>query len=151
MFWCCGLVGRESTLGENFSLWNWSAEYQSPRCSMAGGGAVVNERAPLFRFEELSDIGRADFQFERGGHAVERFHPLALHLLTVLMQVNESGRNDQVSGMDDPASGELAGRNTDNLAVEDANVAHGIEAGFGIHDTSAFEHEVELLRGHDGD
>jgi hypothetical protein len=32
---------------------------------MAGGGAVVNERAPLFRFEELSDIGRADFQFAR--------------------------------------------------------------------------------------
>jgi len=117
---------------------------------MAGRGTVVNERVPFFCFEELSDIGRADFQFERGGYAVKRFHSLALHLLTVLMQVNESGSDDQASGMDDTASAERVGRDADNLAVEDANVAHGIEAGFGIHDTSAFEHEVELLRGHDG-
>jgi hypothetical protein len=67
------------------------------------------------------------------------------------MQVNESGSDDQAAGLDDPASAQGVGRDADNLAVEDANVAHGIEAGFRIHNTSAFEHEVELLRGHDGD
>jgi hypothetical protein len=47
--------------------------------------------------------------------------------------------------MDDTASAQRLGRDADNLSVADADVAHGIHAGFGIHDASAFQHEIELL------
>ena len=105
---------------------------------------------PSFVFRNCSDVGRADFQFERCGYAVERFHALALHLLAVLVKVNESGSDHQPGGMDNPASAQRFGRDADNLSVTDANVAHGIQAGFGIHDTSAFEHQIVLLCGHNG-
>src|ERR1700690_1813146 len=115
---------------------------------MAGGAAVVNQRAPLFRLQELSDIWRADFQFERRGYTVERFHSLALYFLAVLVQVNESGSDHQPAGMDDTAPGQRVGRDANNLPVADANVAHCIEAGFGVHDTSAFEYQIVLLCGY---
>ncbi len=110
----------------------------------------MNQRVALFRFQELSDVGRADFQFERRGYAVERLHALALHLLAVLVQVNESGSDHQPAGMDDAASAQRLGRDADDLSVADADVAHSIQAGFGIHDTSAFEHQIVLLCGHNG-
>src|ERR1700691_1269700 len=115
---------------------------------MTGGGAVVNEKASVFRFQELSDIWRADFEFERRGNAVERFHALALHLLAVLMQIDESGSDHQPSGVDDTPSLQRVGRDADNHSVADPDVAHSIESGLGIHNTSAFEHEIERLRGH---
>src|SRR5580692_9703944 len=117
---------------------------------MAGRGAIVNERLSLFRLQELSNVGRADFQFERRGYAVESFHSLALHLLAVLVNVNESRSDHQPSGMDDTASTQQLGRDAHDLSVMDANVAHGIEACFGIHDTPTFEHQVVLLCAHDG-
>ena len=64
----------------------------------------MNEGVTFFGFQKLSDVGRADFQFERRGYAVERFDALALELLAVLVQVNESGSDHQSAGMDNPAS-----------------------------------------------
>ena len=61
------------------------------------------------------------------------------------MQVDESRSDDQAGGMDDAASAQRVGRDADDLSVADADVAHGIQAGLGIHDASAFEHEVVLL------
>jgi hypothetical protein len=65
-------------------------------------------------------------------------------------QVDESGSDHQPAGMDDAASAQRLGRDSGDLSVADANVADGIEAGFRIHSTSAFEHQIELLCGHNG-
>jgi hypothetical protein len=92
---------------------------------MAGRAAVVNERVTLFRFQELRDIGRADFQFERCGYAVERFHALALYLLAVLVKINESWSYYQPAGMNNPVSAQRLGRDADNLSVTDARPVSG--------------------------
>jgi len=52
---------------------------------MAGGGAVINQRAAFLAFQELRNIGHADFQFECRGHAVKRLDALACQILSVLM------------------------------------------------------------------
>ena len=117
---------------------------------MAGGGAVVNERVAFFRFQELGDVGRADFQFERRGDAVQRLDALALDLLAVLVKINESGSDHQSAGMKDAPSAQRIGRDAGNLAVADANVADSVQSGFWIHDASAFEHQIVLLCGAEG-
>ena len=82
--------------------------------------------------------------------AIKRLDALAGEVLAVLVQVNESGSDHQPAGMDNTAAAQRLGRDADNLSVADADVAHGIHAGLGIHDPSAFEHEIVLLCGHNG-
>jgi hypothetical protein len=53
--------------------------------------------------------------------------------------------------MDHAASARHLGRDAHNLSVADADIAHGIHAAFGIHGAPAFQHEIQLLRGHNGD
>ena len=72
-----------------------------------------------------------------------------VELLAVLVQVDEAGGDDESGGVDDAASGERVGGDAGDLAVADADVAHGVETGFGVHDAPAFEDEVILLRGED--
>jgi hypothetical protein len=52
--------------------------------------------------------------------------------------------------MDDMPSAQRVGRDADFLSLADANVAYGIHSSFGIHETSAIEHEIILLGGHNG-
>ena len=73
---------------------------------MAGGGPIVNQRVAFFIFQELGDIGHSDFHFKRGGYSVERLDPLALEILTVLMEIDESGGNYEPLGRNDAASAE---------------------------------------------
>jgi hypothetical protein len=134
-------------LDRNFAGGQRRSEYQSARRSVAGGGAVVNQRVAFFGFQELGDVGHADFQFERGSDAVERLDALAGEFLAVLVQIDKAGSDNQAAGMNDAASEECLGRDADYLSVADADVPHGIEAGFGIHDASAFEHKIILLGG----
>jgi hypothetical protein len=68
----------------------------------------------------------------------------------MLVQVNESWSDHQATGVDNTASAQQLGRDAVNPPVTDANGAHSVEAGFGIHDASAFEHEIVLLREHHG-
>ena len=110
----------------------------------------MNQRVAFFGLQELSYIGHADFQLEGRGDTIKRLDALACEVLAVLVQVNESRSDHQPAGMDDAASAQHLGRDAHNLSVADADVAHGIHAGFGIHDASAFEHEIVLLRGHNG-
>jgi hypothetical protein len=63
--------------------------------------------------------------------------------LAVLVQINKPRRDHQSAGMNKAPSAQGLGRNAANLSVADADVAHGIHAGFGIHDAS--EQEIELL------
>src|SRR6516165_5256095 len=110
----------------------------------------MNQRPALFRFQKLSDIRRADFELERHGYTVERLNALAFHFLAVLVQVNEPRSYHQTLGMDYPFSGQHVGRDADDLSVAYSDVSHAIQAGFGIHDTAAFEHEIILLCRDDG-
>jgi hypothetical protein len=146
------LVGRGSTLGQDDPGLGGQrgSEYQGSRCHVARRGTVVNQRAALFSFQEPSHVGRTDFQLQSRGNTVERLDALACKLLAVLMQVNESRSDNEPAGMNDATAAQRLGRYAGNPAIADADVAHGIRACFGIHDLSAFEHNIKLLRGHRG-
>ncbi len=110
----CGvLVGRRATLWQDSS--NARVRTDNPwvkRCTeherscrhMACGSSVVNERLPFFELEELSHVGYADLHFKRGGYSVESLHALAGEFLAMLMQIDESGSDDQSCRMNDTAS-----------------------------------------------
>jgi len=104
----------------------------------------------LLPCQKLRNVRCADLQLQRCGDTIKRLGALACEVLGVLMQINESGSDYQTAGLDDAASVQGFGRYADNLSVADANIAHGIHAGFGIHDASTLEHEIVLLRGYDG-
>ena len=108
----------------------------------------MNQRMAFFRFQEFGDIRRAYFQLQSGRYPIECLHALACEVLRVLVQVNESGCNDQPIGLDDTVPVERVGRNADNLSVADADIAHRIQSGFGVHDSSPCEYKIVLLRGH---
>ena len=59
-------------------------------------------------FEELGDIGGANFHFQSGSYAVEGFDALAGEPLTVLVQVNEAGGHHEAGDVDRTAPAQRA-------------------------------------------
>ena len=116
---------------------------------MAGRSSVVNQRMTFFRFQEFGNIRRADFQFQRRGHTVERLHPLARQVLTMLVQINKSGRNNEACGVNHATTAHCLGSYPHNLPVADADISHGIQSSLWIHHSPALDHEIELLRHRD--
>src|SRR5882762_10127355 len=106
---------------------------------MTGRRAIVDQRVTFLVFQEPGDIGHADFHFQGRGYSVQRLDALAFYVLAVLVQIDESGSDDQAVAVNDTPPAQRFGRDADNLPVADADVAHGIEAGFGVHDASALE------------
>ena len=78
-----------------------------------------------------------------------RLDALAFQVLAVLVQIDESRRDHKPADMNDAPSVKRLRRDAGNLSIANADVANGIQTGFGIHDASAFEHEIVLLRRHD--
>src|SRR5580698_388245 len=124
-----------------------SAEDQRPRCGMAGGGAVVDQRLAVFGLQKLCNIGYADFHFQSSSNAVKGLDTLAFQLLTVLMKVDKSRGNHKIFYTQGPLSAERVGRNPDNLAIADTDVTDRIEASFRIDDAPAVKNDVVLLSG----
>jgi hypothetical protein len=138
------LIGGGTALGQDVSGRQRISEYQSPRSHMACRSAVMNQRVAFFAFQKLRDIRCADFQFQRHGHAVKRFNALALQVLRVLMQIDEARRHYQSVGVNHPASTQRLGRDADNLFIANPDVAHRIQASFGVHNAPIFQHQIEL-------
>ena len=113
---------------------------------MAGRGAVVDQRMAVFLLEKRRDIGHADFHLECGGYPIERLHPAAGEVLSMLVQVDKPRGYDESLGADDtlPASGSVEMRAILPLLMPTLRIA--VESGFGVHDPSAFDDEIVLLR-----
>ena len=84
----------------------------------------------------------ADLHFQCGRHAVQRLQSFAHRVLTVGVEIDEAGRDDEAGGVDgvhafEPILGYLHDR-----AVPDRDVARSIESGFRIHDAPVQDHEV---------
>ena len=97
---------------------------------MARCRAVMNQRMTFFCLQKLGHVRHADFQFERGGHAVQGFHALALEVLSVLVEIDEAGSDDQAARADHPLPAQRIGGNASDLAAGDADVADGVETRF---------------------
>jgi hypothetical protein len=103
---------------------------------------------PGFGLQELSNVRHADFHFERRGDSIQRLDTLACQVLAMLMQINKAGSDYQTAGANDAPAAQRLGRDANNLAIANANVAHCIHTRFWIHDPAAFEHKIVLLCGH---
>ena len=106
----------------------------------------MNQRVTFFRFQEFRNVGRTDFQFQRAGHPIQCLNPLACHILTMLVQINESGSNHQPASMNHPLPIQNFSRDADNLPVANTNVPHPIEPGLGIDNAPALDHQIVPLR-----
>ena len=114
---------------------------------MTGRAAVIEERASLTLRDEASDIRHTDLHLERRRHAVERLEPVAFGVLSVGVQIDETGRHDQAPGVDDTRACQRFSCDSCNRATGDANVHHPIHARFGIDDAaSPKDHVVPILR-----
>ena len=60
----------------------------------------------------------------------------------MLVKIDEAGRNDKSCCVDDASAREWLLANSDNLIAADADVADGIQGGFGIEGASAVNHYV---------
>ncbi len=96
-------------------------------------------------FQEVGNVGNADLHFKRSGYAVEGFHASAGDVLSVLVEIDEARGDHQSLGAEHALARQGLGRNARDLAVADADIAGGVEAGLGIHRTSALDDEVVLL------
>jgi len=116
------------------------SEHQRSRRHMTRRRAVVDDRPAFLHFQECRYIGHANLHLQRRRNAVKGLHPLAFDLLPVLVQIDKPRRHHQSGGLyHAPALQRLIG-NTRDPAVTNADVAHGVKAGLGIHHPSAFEH-----------
>jgi len=68
----------------------------------------------------------------------------------MLVQINEAGSHYETCNINNAPSTQRLGRDADNLAFTDANVAHAIQASPRIDDPTAFENQIVLLRHRDG-
>src|ERR1700722_16188039 len=104
----------------------------------------------FLRFQELRDIRRSDFQFQRRGHTVEPLDALAGQALGMLGQNNEAGSHYETGNINNAPSTERLGGYADNLPFAYAHVAYTIQAGPRIDDASTFQNQIVLLRRRDG-
>src|SRR5271169_7084551 len=112
---------------------------------MARRGAVVDQRMSVFLLEKGSDLGNANFQLERGGHAVEGLHATAGDVLSVLVKIDEAWGDNHALGAENTLAHKWFRRDASNLAITDADITGCVEPRLGVHRTSAFNNEVVLL------
>jgi hypothetical protein len=99
----------------------------------------------LLQFQERRHVWNADFHFERRGHSIECLDVLAGGLLSVLVEIDESGRDHESGNMDHTLARQCFRRNAGDLSIADSNIANRIESRLRVHYASALNHEVVLL------
>ena len=78
----------------------------------------------------LADVRRAYFEFERRGDAIVDLIMLIREVLTVRVQINETGRYEEAVGVERGFTGKRRGGDGGNPVALDAYVPNGVEVGF---------------------
>ena len=112
---------------------------------MADADAVVDRGRAGAAGVPRVEVGGADFEFENGGVAVAGFEAVIGGVLAVLVEVDEAGGEGESADVEGGAAGEGFGGNGGDAAVADADMARGVEAGFGIKDAGVEEDKVVVL------
>src|SRR5262249_39587769 len=92
------------------------------------------------------DVGHANFQFQRGGDAIECFYAFTYDVLAVLVKVDESGGNDKSLRTDHLLAVKRVGGNTCDPAAIDSDIAHSIESCFRVEYATSLDNQIILLR-----
>lgn len=93
---------------------------------------------------EFLDRVRARFELERRRHAVLHLEALAERRPGVRVQVDEAGRDDEGGDIEDDGPLQRLGGDGLDLPGGDADIAHRVQPGLGIHDPSPGQDQVVL-------
>jgi len=141
-----GLVGRGARRRNDGWIVYGLTEYQSAGGGVTSGGAVIDQRAAVLVLQESRHIRRTNLHFQRRGNAIEGLQAAARGILPVLVQVDETRRDDETLGIQHAFAGQGLRRDAHDPALSEAYVADGIDARFRIHHAAALKHDVVGLR-----
>ena len=127
-------------------------EHRHPHLDVADAHAVVDQPARFPLLVPAIDIGSAHFELERGGDAVGCFVPVGFVRLSVLVKIDEAGRDDESRGVDRSPPLQRAVGDGGNLSAADSDAPDRVQSRFRIDDTTVQHDELEVLRpdGNDG-
>src|SRR5436309_3546735 len=99
--------------------------------------SVVDDRLAPARIVPRIDVGGAVLELERRRDSAGGLYLVGGWTLGVLMEVDESRRDNQSSRIDGVAAGDAISRYGADRRADDADIAHRVEACFRIDDPSA--------------
>ena len=107
--------------------------------------AIINERfAVAFRVPVVHIVG-AHFQLQCGGYTVAGLKLIVPRLLSVFVQIDEAGRDDQSFGIEGGFAKQRSGRNRADFSANDSHISLLVQAGLGIHHAAVGNHHIKNL------
>jgi hypothetical protein len=112
------------------------------RGNVSGTGAEVDERFPFASLIPGRDRGNTNFELQRGRDPVVRLEMVVFIVLTVRMEVDESGRNHHAADIHHVASFERRRRDSLNAFPTNSDIANRVKARLRVHHTPVGKHRV---------
>lgn len=97
-------------------------EQLDPSAQMANRGTVMDDRIAFARRDPIGD--RVHAELELGGDAVQRLETVTHRVLSMCVQIDEPGREDQAARVDDLGCLERSLRDGDDRTAGDTDVAY---------------------------
>ena len=94
----------------------------------------------------IGDRVDAELEFESGGDAVQRLETVTHSVLSMCVQIDKTGSEDQTACVDDLGCLDRGLRDGYDRAASDADVAHRVEPRLRIHDACVPEDEFRGFR-----
>ena len=109
---------------------------------VADAYAEIDQRLPFPRGIPFGNIIGSGLEFQRSRHAVMGLKLIVARLLPVLVEIDESRRDDQSLGIDGRTPRQRRFGYGGDLASADADVAHSIQARLRIHHPAIGDHQI---------
>ena len=90
----------------------------------------------------MRDVAGADLELERGRHAVAHHQPVRFLLLSVLVQVDEPGRDDETRRVDHARARERRDGDRFHATAANADVADRVEIRLRVHHAPVGDDEI---------
>src|SRR5260221_8341718 len=109
---------------------------------VANRRAVIDQRPAFACGVESRDVAGAHLELERGGDAVERIQAIVLVVLTVNVEIDEAGRDDEASRVDHSLASQRARCDRGDLASPDSDGPNCIELRLAVDHSAVRDHDV---------
>src|SRR4029079_4514001 len=110
--------------------------------NVAGTRAEIDERFSFTLGIPFAYRPHPNFQLECSGDAIHSLVAISLRALRVLVQVDESGRDNQAASINFYLASESVRRDRCDFLAVDSYLANCVEAGLRIHDTTAAQDNI---------
>ena len=115
----------------------------SLRTDIGPQGNLLSEEPQIVNHVELSQPILTDFELERGGHAVHCFEAIVFFVLTMLVQIDKTRRDNQTTSIDHSTTAKIAAADRFDSAVGDSEIADRIGTRFRIDHSAVEDDEIQ--------